>query len=394
MKLRKVRKDGINEVGCLVVDDNGVPIDRICRYTLISLDGHANNTQENITRHVIHIERWAQKLEIDLTEEVELHGLNRGELFISLIRHLGRYAKHADVVVPINQKPVEAEYFNQRIDACCGYFDHMAERATSKRKPNDPMNKRIEENVQRLVARLKKRKQSTVKASMVTGLSIQLQASLFKGLKDPKYFGWSAGAALRNRLIIRLFYETGIRRGELLSLTIENCHTTKLAHGERPFIHTRHNVKYDDPRNDIPHEKTDERIIPISNDLAELINQYKVVRSVPKAARKQPPYLILSSHAPYPPLSTSALSSVFDAIKNKIPDINEIGSHRLRHTFFENLDRILERDGYDDEQKKKIKNNIGGWKPLSRQSENYEKLATYEQSIEAMSRYHSFLENN
>ena len=81
-------------------------------------------------------------------------------------------------------------------------------------------------------------------------------------------------------------------------------------------------------------------------------------------------------------------------IKAKIPDIDELGSHRLRHTFFENLDRILHRDSYDDEHKRKIKNNIGGWKPLSRQSENYEKLATYEQCVEAMSSFHSFLENN
>ena len=66
-------------------------------------------------------------------------------------------------------------------------------------------------------------------------------------------------------------------------------------------------------------KKQKKRIIPISNDLADLINQYKVIRSTPKAARKQPPYLILSSHAPYPPLSMSSLTSVFDANQSQNP---------------------------------------------------------------------------
>ncbi|MEH6714021.1 MAG: hypothetical protein V7733_22710, partial [Paraglaciecola polaris] len=224
MQLRKVRRDGTNEVGCLVVDDLGVPIDRICRYTLIELSGSADSTQENVTRHIIHIERWTEQQGIDLEEQIAFHGLAKGELFTSLIRHLERYSEQSGNVTPIIRKTVEPEYFNQRIDACVKYFEYLTGRVIGKRRAGDPMVRNIEVLSRRLCSRLKRRKQSTSKTSSINGLSPLQQASLYKGLKNPKYFGWSRNSALRNKLILRLFYETGIRRGELLSLTIENCH--------------------------------------------------------------------------------------------------------------------------------------------------------------------------
>jgi integrase len=392
MILRRIRKDGINELGCLIVDKNGVPIDKLCHYTLMDISGKANSTQENIARHIIHIERWAEYHGIDLEEEVAFSGLSRGELFTSLIRHLEGYSKQSEKITPIVRKTVEPEYFNQRIDACAEYFEYLAGRAKSKRRPGDLMYSSISLFAEKLCNRLKSRKQPTSKTSSVKGLSPLQQASLYKAIENPKYLGWTHNTALRNRLVFRLFYETGIRRGEFLSLTIENCHTTKLAYGERPYIQTMENVKYEDPRSDVPHEKTMGRIIPISNSLASLINEYKVIRGTSKAARKQPPFLILSSHYPHPPLSLSALSSIFEAIKVHLPDLNSFSPHRLRHTFFENLDRMMKREGYSDDQKKKIKNSIGGWSPTSRQSENYETLATLEQCIEALSNYHNDIE--
>lgn len=392
MQIRKVRKDGVNETGCLVVDSEGVPVDKICRYTLVELSGHADSTQENITRHIIHIETWAAQLGIDLETEVSLSGLNGGELFTSLLRHLERYSEKQSVVTPIVPRVVDPEYFNQRIDACVNYFDFLSGRAIGKRRAGDPMIRNIEVLSRRVRNRLKRRKRRVSASSDVQGLSPLMQATLYKGLSNPQYFGWTSRTALRNKLIIRLLYETGIRKGELLSLTIENCRTSKLAPGERPYIRTMENVKYEDPRTDIPHEKTRGRIIPISNDLAELIEEYKVIRSQPQAARKQKPFLILASKFPYLPLSTSALNGIFETIKKRIPGLEKFGPHRLRHTFFENLDRMMYREGYSDTQKKKIKNTIGGWAPTSNMSDQYEKLATMEQCVETLSKYHEELE--
>ena len=179
MKLRKVRMGGINEVGCLVVDDNGVPIDRICRYTLIDLSGQADTTQANITRHVIHIERWAQKHGVDLEDEVVLGGLSKGELFTSFVRHLERFSDQSSVV---SIGTVEPEYFNQRIDASIAYFDYLVSRANARRHTGDPMIIQIIKLAEKLKERLQKRRRHVAKNSQVYGLSLLLQASLYQGL--------------------------------------------------------------------------------------------------------------------------------------------------------------------------------------------------------------------
>lgn len=391
MKLKSVKKDGINEFSYIVVDDQGIPIDKISRFTVLENDGKSDSYQESIARTVIHIENWANKY-VSLEDEMNDGCLSDGELFTSFIRHLERYADDIGDVIHISPRIVQPEYFNQRIDVAIKYLDYYANKALSKRRTDAQQTKNLKERSEKLYEKLSDKKRPISNTSDVKGLSLLAQASLYKGLDEPKLFRWNNYTRLRNKLIIRLFYETGIRKGELLSLTIENCHTSKLKKQERPYIHTMENVKYHDPRTKIPHEKTRNRIVPISLDLAELINEYKLVRSESKEAKKQPPFLFLSSHNPHPPISLSGLDGVFDTIKEHLPDIDKLGPHRLRHTFFENLDRMMYLKGYTDVFKTKIKNSIGGWSPKSKTSENYEKLATEEQCYDVLNKLHSELE--
>ncbi|MFH6576964.1 hypothetical protein ACHMWS_18460, partial [Aeromonas caviae] len=58
MKLRTVNMKQYNERKYLIVDERGLPIPRLCEFTLTHLYG-AEKTQENNANHLIHIERWA-----------------------------------------------------------------------------------------------------------------------------------------------------------------------------------------------------------------------------------------------------------------------------------------------------------------------------------------------
>ncbi|MFA0440114.1 tyrosine-type recombinase/integrase, partial [Vibrio sp. 10N.222.51.C12] len=128
-----------------------------------------------------------------------------------------------------------------------------------------------------------------------------------------------------------------------------------------------------------------DQIIPISTQLAQMIEDYKAERSKSDEAKKQPPFLLLSTHTPHPPMSMSSIGKIFSSIVKAIPDIDRLGAHKIRHTFFENLDRHLANNSYTDEEKKKIKNNIGGWSIRSNTSETYEILSTREQCVEVLS---------
>ena len=390
MRIRSFQLDGVNETGYLIVDQDDVPIDELCRFTLFEIHG-ANNSKKKVAKIILHLMRWVERLDVDLISEVVLRGFSNRERYLSFIRHMESHAQNQGKVVQLHNKNIGAEYFNQRLDIALKYFNYLADVEKSRRQIADPMIATISKNMEGLRIKFKKAVLPVDKYSDVKGLSRAQQKSLFKGLNTPGYFGWNNNTALRNKLIVRLIYETGIRKGELLSLVIENC-LTRTSVVERPYIKTSHNVKYDDPRTDVPQEKTRERIIPISNDLAELIEEYKLIRSATPEAKKQPPFLILSSESPHMPLSISGLEKVFERIKSKLPDVDFFGPHRLRHTFFDNLDRTFYELGYDAVLTKKLKNTIGGWSPTSNMSENYEKLSTYEQCVEALSTHYKTLE--
>ncbi|MBL0439526.1 hypothetical protein JD543_19290 [Aeromonas caviae] len=89
MKLRTVNMKQYNERKYLIVDEKGLPIPRLCEFTLTHLYG-AEKTQENNANHLIHIERWAAMLKVDLAEIVAGTGFADTGLYQSFLKHLGK----------------------------------------------------------------------------------------------------------------------------------------------------------------------------------------------------------------------------------------------------------------------------------------------------------------
>lgn len=86
---------------------------------------------------------------------------------------------------------------------------------------------------------------------------------------------------LRNLLLVEMLRQTGIRRGELLSLQVRDVDHVK----QQITVRRRHDA-IDDPRVDQPVSKTDGRTIPISVYLTELIVQYVAQRRTVPGATK------------------------------------------------------------------------------------------------------------
>lgn len=377
MKVRQARVKGQNERLSIVVDDNGMPIDRINFFIVEELRGLADSTLLQRVRIVVHIENWAREREVSLEDEMAGTCLSKDALFSSLISHLHKKSQNelGENVIALNPEQVSVDYFNQRIALCEVYFEYLNNKFLSRVKID---NTNIENNkifFDKLIKRLKKRLISGKNQSNVKGLNRLQQASLARGLNETGFFKWNKTTKERNKLIILMLYEAGIRKGELLSLTIGNCHTNV----DTPYIAIKENISHSDPRNNIPQVKTLERVIPISKKLALLIDNYKLIRSQNEDALKQPPFLFLSTHKPFNPLAINSIDGIFETVRETLPNITKFSTHILRHTRFENLDKYMVSQGYSDAYKTKVKNTLGGWSRNSRTSENYEKNATEEQ---------------
>lgn len=141
------------------------------------------------------------------------------------------------------------------------------------------------------------------------------------------------GVRLRNAIIFGVLRYTGMRRGELLSLRVD-----QIDFGEEPLLWVRRNQDdRHDPRPNQPSTKTLERPIPIPDDLANQIHTYILeYRSRVPPARRHP-YLFVSHKKGKTwgrPLSISAISSRMFASMRKVDEsFGEIHPHALRHNF-------------------------------------------------------------
>lgn len=389
MKRRFVKLDSANERIPIIVDNDGLPIDRLNEYVLHELRGGADGTTEIEVTKLLHIEKWASALGLNLADEMATDCLADKVKFKSLIKHLQMYTEQARTVTAFKSKMVQPDYFDSRLESCIRYFTFLHEKAIARRYLQAERTVELERAFGRLTRKLEKRKLRDKAESTKSGLSPYQQASLFHGLENSA-FGFKKTTALRNSVIIHLFYETGIRASELLSLTIPNCHTRPRV----PYIVVAQNTEHLDPRKKVPHIKTVRRTLLISNKLAKMIDEYKVLRSKPIEARKQPPYLILASTKPYAPLTQSSLNGLFNRVKNYLSGVDSFHPHMLRHTFFENLDTLFSRNNMERAQQDRIKNSLGGWSRKSRQHESYEKNSTALQANEALDAMHRMIEED
>lgn len=138
---------------------------------------------------------------------------------------------------------------------------------------------------------------------------------------------------LRNSIIFGLLRWTGMRRGELLSLRLD-----QLDLGGEPQVWVRRNQ--DDPNDARPNQpvsKTKERPLPIPEQLAEQLQDYVLNVRAKIAPALKHPYLLVS-HRDGPtygrPLSASALGSrIMATARSVVPEFAQIHPHAFRHHF-------------------------------------------------------------
>lgn len=185
---------------------------------------------------------------------------------------------------------------------------------------------------------------------------------------------------LRNLLLVELLRQTGIRRGEVLSLQVRD-----VDHVKRQITVRRRHDATDDPRVDQPVSKTDGRTIPISVYLTELIVQYVAQRrTVPGATKHR--YLFVT-HKAGPtqgqPMTKAALKEVFETLAASDELLSSVRTHLLRHFFSSELAKLQHESGADEDSKdlhRRVRNYLAGRKQHSEVDAVYTQMETKRQA--------------
>lgn len=121
------------------------------------------------------------------------------------------------------------------------------------------------------------------------------------------------------KLVLRMLYETGMRRSELASLTVQDVNLSKLT------------IK-------VLGKGSKERIIPIENELAHNISQYLTLRDEKIAelqtqgkATSDTPQLLINSKGR--PVSDSKIYSIVEQYMPALSQADRVSPHVFRHTF-------------------------------------------------------------
>jgi integrase len=198
----------------------------------------------------------------------------------------------------------------------------------------------------------------------------------------------SEAVRVRNAIMFLVLYETGIRRGELGNVRIDDIdfRTRTLK------IRRRQNSR-SDPRVRQPNVKTRERSIPLSEDLSAQIEDYIAThRRCNKVARSQHNILFVSHQGKSmgQPLAVDSVNYVFRSLKKSIPALSEMHPHRLRHhanyLLSVTLDEAFKDLPLEERQKvdEQLRSQMFGWSSTGSQQGRYNKRYIQQMVREAM----------
>lgn len=171
---------------------------------------------------------------------------------------------------------------------------------------------------------------------------------------------------VRNRLIVHLLLNLGLRKGELLGIKVADMNLAK----NELTVHRRAD-DFEDPRSIQPNAKTNARILYVDQELASALHAYVVKYRQAVGGAKRHPFLFVANGSGAP-MSIAALDVVFSDIKNKFPSgFEHLSPHILRHTWNDKFSEVMDRNGIEEAKEEEARSYAMGWKSGSGTAKMY-----------------------
>lgn len=196
------------------------------------------------------------------------------------------------------------------------------------------------------------------------------------------------GSRLRTVVMLRILYETGMRRGELLSLKLKHLLESTGGAGARLVIERNHDDEYDTRINQ-PVAKTQGRTVPITaaleRQLIEYIAEYRA--DVPSVGFDDEDFIFVTHRGRRgqgEPLSISNFDLSVAGLKKLLPALGTLRPHLLRHDWNYRFSKIAKELGKVEklsaQKARELREILMGWIEGSEMSLRYNRRQLQEES--------------
>jgi integrase len=374
------------ERSAMLVDESGLPLFYPSLYVTVHMRGRslAVNTVENSLNAIKALYAWQAYYDLDLESRFsqgdflrsnEIHAL-RDFMQKPLLRE--GQAKVVSISGRRNLVSTSNQY--ARLSVLADYLGFLARQL-------QPSSKRDRDHVERMVSQIKaNRPRKPTKSSPNRDekyLDDTVLDSLEKALKPGTENNPAKEYAVqvRNALMFSILRVTGLRRGELLNLKVEDIDFAK---------NTLKVVRRPDSKDDVrafqPVAKTRERTIPLIPELINRIYEYVLEHRNKTSGAKKHGYLFVTHKEGTSlgqPISNTAFGKFMADLKRITDNHNGIHAHALRHHWNYSFSKACESKGVTPEREEKIRSYLMGWSETSGTAATYNRRHIKEQANEA-----------
>ncbi len=347
-----------------------------------------NSTNETQKVHLEAIKRvceWEADQGFDLATRIQRHQYLRPSEIDDLARHLGKRRRGQKGEVIGRGK------YNTYVAYAADYLRWLADAVITETSLPE-VRAAIEEQHKALSAKVA-RKRGSVSARNQRIAFMRLpektrQALLalfevpFKGVRRVA----DKGPRLRNVVMLRILYETGMRRGELLSLKLGSFQESGGGEGAYLQIERNHHDELDS-RVRQPVVKTLGRVVPISDEAEAQLADYRDNwrAEVPGVGFSHSDLLFVNHRARRSqgePITETTFNSALENLKGLFDALEALHPHLLRHDWNYRFSNKADEEGWDFKKEREVRESLMGWVSGSKMSLLYNQRHIQEEANE------------